>query len=220
MERRVAVTGLGIISPVGNDVQTYWDSLVSGKCGIDVIRSFPLDDLPVKVAGEVKDFEPSAYGIEPAFARKQDRFTLFAVAAAAQAMSQSGLKASDEDGNILIGPADQIAVDDGGIVRPLAHHTAGGEGIGLALVLGDGVVVHHGIHIAAGHQKAQPRIAQRIDGLGILPIRLGDDADGIAVAFQNAADDGVTERGVIHIGVTDHIHKVAAGPTALFHILF
>ena len=58
MERRVAVTGLGIISPVGNDVQTYWDSLVSGKCGIDVIRSFPLDDLPVKVAGEVKDFEP------------------------------------------------------------------------------------------------------------------------------------------------------------------
>ena len=100
MERRVAVTGLGIISPVGNDVQTYWDSLVSGKCGIDVIRSFPLDDLPVKVAGEVKDFEPSAYGIEPAFARKQDRFTLFAVAAAAQAMSQSGLKASDEDGNI------------------------------------------------------------------------------------------------------------------------
>ena len=100
MERRVAVTGLGIISPVGNDVQTYWDSLVSGKCGIDVIRSFPLDDLPVKVAGEVKDFEPSAYGIEPAFARKQDRFTLFAVAAAAQAMSQSGLKSSDEDGNI------------------------------------------------------------------------------------------------------------------------
>lgn len=100
MERRVAVTGLGIISPVGNDVHTYWDSLVSGKCGIDVIRSFPLDDLPVKVAGEVKDFEPSAYGIEPAFARKQDRFTLFAVAAAAQAMSQSGLKASDEDGNI------------------------------------------------------------------------------------------------------------------------
>ena len=100
MERRVAVTGLGIISPVGNDVQTYWDSLVSGKCGIDVIRSFPLDDLPVKVAGEVKDFEPSAYGIEPALARKQDRFTLFAVAAAAQAMSQSGLKASDEDGNI------------------------------------------------------------------------------------------------------------------------
>ena len=100
MDRRVAVTGLGVISPVGNDVQTYWDSLVSGKCGIDIIRSFPSDDLPVKVAGEVKDFDPSAYGIEPSFARKQDRFTLFAVAAAAQAMQQSGLKASEDDGNI------------------------------------------------------------------------------------------------------------------------
>ena len=100
MDRRVVVTGTGVISPVGNDVQTYWDSLVTGKCGIDTIKAFPVDDLPSKVAGEVKDFDPAAYGIEPAFARKQDRFTLFAVAAAAQAMQQSGLKASAEDGNI------------------------------------------------------------------------------------------------------------------------
>ena len=100
MNRRVVVTGLGVISPIGNDVQTYWDSLVSGKCGIDTITAFPVDDLPSKVAGEVKDFDPAAYGIEPPFARKQDRFTLFAVAAAAQAMQQSGLKACDEEGNI------------------------------------------------------------------------------------------------------------------------
>lgn len=100
MNRRVVVTGLGVISPVGNDVQTYWDSLVSGKCGIDTIKAFPVDNLPAKVAGEVKEFNPADYGIEPAFARRQDRFTLFAVAAANQAMQQSGLKASDEDGNI------------------------------------------------------------------------------------------------------------------------
>jgi 3-oxoacyl-[acyl-carrier-protein] synthase II len=100
MNRRVVVTGLGVVSPVGNDVQTYWDSLVSGKCGIDTIKAFPVDNLPAKVAGEVKDFNPADHGIEPAFARKQDRFTLFAVAAANQAMQQSGLKASDEDGNI------------------------------------------------------------------------------------------------------------------------
>ena len=84
---------------MGNDVQTYWDSLVSGKCGIDTIKAFPVEDLPAKVAGEVKDFDSSAYGIEPAFARKQDRFTLFAVAAASQAMQQSGLSAA-EGGNI------------------------------------------------------------------------------------------------------------------------
>ena len=99
MGKRVVVTGLGVISPVGNDVQTYWESLVSGKCGIDVIKSIPTEGLPSKVAGEVKDFNPADYGIEPAFARKQDRFTLFAVAAAQQAMTQAGLSAS-EGGNI------------------------------------------------------------------------------------------------------------------------
>ena len=99
MDRRVVVTGTGIISPIGNDVKTYWKNLLDGVCGIDFIESIPTDDLPVKIAGEVKDFNPSDFGIEPAFARKQDRFTLFAVAAAYQAMQESGLSA-EEDGNI------------------------------------------------------------------------------------------------------------------------
>ena len=99
MDRRVVVTGTGIISPIGNDVKTYWKNLLDGVCGIDFIESIPTDDLPVKIAGEVKDFNPSDFGIEPAFARKQDRFTLFAVAAAYQAMQESGLSAA-EDGSI------------------------------------------------------------------------------------------------------------------------
>lgn len=99
MNRRVVVTGTGIISPVGNDVETYWKNLLDGVCGIDFIQSIPTDDLPVKIAGEVKDFVPADYGIEPSFARKQDRFTVFAVAAAKQAMDESGL-ISSEDGNI------------------------------------------------------------------------------------------------------------------------
>lgn len=99
MNRRVVVTGTGVITPVGNDVETYWKNLLDGVCGIDFIKAFPTDDLPVKVAGEVKDFNPAEYGIETPFARKQDKFTLFAVAAAWQAMNESGLK-SGEDGNI------------------------------------------------------------------------------------------------------------------------
>ena len=99
MKRRVVVTGTGVITPVGNDVNTYWKNLLEGVCGIDFIQSFPTDDLPVKIAGEVKDFNPAEYGIEAPFARKQDKFTLFAVAAAWQAMNESGLK-SGEDGNI------------------------------------------------------------------------------------------------------------------------
>lgn len=98
--RRVVVTGTGVVSPIGNDVCAYWENLLAGVCGIDTIKSIPVDDLPVKVAGEVKDFDPSAYGIEPQFVRKQDRFTVFAVAAARQAMDESGLSTAEEGGNI------------------------------------------------------------------------------------------------------------------------
>lgn len=99
MNKRVVVTGMGVITPVGNDVQTYWKNLLDGVCGIDFITSIPTDDLPVKIAGEVKDFNPADYGIEPPFARKQDKFTIYATAAAWQAVNESGLDAS-EDGNI------------------------------------------------------------------------------------------------------------------------
>lgn len=97
--KRVVITGTGVISPVGNDVKTYWKNLLDGVCGIDYIKSIPTDDLPVKIAGEVKDFNPLDYGIEPPFARKQDKFTLYAVAAAWQAVKESGLDAG-EGGNI------------------------------------------------------------------------------------------------------------------------
>ena len=90
---------MGVISPVGNDVNTYWNNLLDGVCGIDYIQSVPTDDLPVKIAGEVKDFNPADYQIETPFARKQDKFTIYAVAAAWQAVKQSGLD-SNEGGNI------------------------------------------------------------------------------------------------------------------------
>lgn len=99
MNRRVVVTGTGVISPVGNDTQTFWKNILDGVCGIDFITSIPTDDLPVRIAGEVKDFTPADYGIETPFARKQDKFTLYAVAAAWQAMNESGLSAA-ENGNI------------------------------------------------------------------------------------------------------------------------
>ena len=101
MDKRVVITGMGAITPVGNSVAELWESLVNGVCGIGLITEFPTDDLPAKVAGEVKNFNPADYGIEPAFARKQDKFSVFAVAAASEAIKQSGLVASDgEDGNI------------------------------------------------------------------------------------------------------------------------
>ena len=113
MNRRVVVTGTGVISPVGNDTETYWKNLLDGVCGIDFIRSIPTDDLPAKIAGEVKDFVPADYGIEPPFARKQDMFTLYAVAAAWQAVRQSGLDAGE-----------------GGTIDPFRFGVSVGSGIG------------------------------------------------------------------------------------------
>jgi 3-oxoacyl-[acyl-carrier-protein] synthase II len=97
--RRVVVTGLGVVSPVGNNVDTFWKNLCDGVCGLDFIKSFPTEDLQSKIAGEIKDFNPSDYDMPNPFVRKQDKFTLYAMAAAWQAMRQSGLNAG-EDGNI------------------------------------------------------------------------------------------------------------------------
>lgn len=97
--KRVVVTGTGVITPVGNNVEIFWKNLLDGVCGIDMIKSVPTDELPVKVAGEVKDFNPADYEIPTPFARKQDRYTIFAAAAAWQAVKESGLDSSEE-GNI------------------------------------------------------------------------------------------------------------------------
>ena len=95
MEKRVAVCGMDVISPVGNTVPEFWDSLVNGRNGISLIKDMDLQDLPVKVSADVKGFSPADYGIEAPLARKQDLFTLYALAASIQAVSQSGLKSGE-----------------------------------------------------------------------------------------------------------------------------
>ncbi|MBR1887839.1 MAG: beta-ketoacyl-ACP synthase II [Bacteroidales bacterium] len=91
MDRRVVVTGMGVISSVGQDVDTFWKNLISGYCGIDYVEEFK--DMPVTFAGKVKNFDAEKYEMEKPFIRKQDNFTLYAMAAAWQAMKQSGLEA-------------------------------------------------------------------------------------------------------------------------------
>ena len=95
MENRVVITGLGVVSPVGNNVTDFWNSLVDGKCGIDLIKGFEEYELPVSVAGQVKDFNPEADGLERNDIRRNDKFCIFALAAAAQAMTDSGLKSGE-----------------------------------------------------------------------------------------------------------------------------
>ena len=95
MDRRVAVTGLGVISCIGNDVKTFWDNLIKGVCGIDFITEFPTEGLAVKIGGMIRNFDPEAYGMDKPFIRKQDPFTIFAMASAFQAMQDAGLVAGE-----------------------------------------------------------------------------------------------------------------------------
>jgi 3-oxoacyl-[acyl-carrier-protein] synthase II len=91
---------MGIISPLGNDVNTFWKNLVAGVCGIEYIDDFPTESLPVRIAGKIKDFHPEEYGMDKPFIRKQDLFTQYGMAAAYQAMNDSGLQSQGEDANI------------------------------------------------------------------------------------------------------------------------
>lgn len=89
--RRVVITGLGCVTPIGNDVPTFWESLKNGKCGIGPITHFDTTDYKAKVAGEVKGFDPLQY-MEKSEIRKFDVFCWYAMAAATQAVEESGIK--------------------------------------------------------------------------------------------------------------------------------
>jgi len=92
--RRVAVTGLGAVTPIGNDVRSTWEAAVAGRSGIDWIRSFDPGDSPVRVAAEVKDFDPADVA-SPKEVRKLERNVLLSLGAAREAMGDAGLNGFD-----------------------------------------------------------------------------------------------------------------------------
>ncbi|EGO89235.1 beta-ketoacyl-ACP synthase II [Clostridium botulinum C] len=96
MKNRVVITGIGAITPIGNDANTFWNSIKDGKCGIDKITAFDTTDYKAKLAAEVKDFEVTNY-IDKREARRLDKFCHFALAAADEAMRDSGLNEDNVD---------------------------------------------------------------------------------------------------------------------------
>ncbi|KAB8139169.1 beta-ketoacyl-ACP synthase II [Gracilibacillus oryzae] len=94
-KNRVVITGLGAITPLGNDVDTFWDKLKTGQSGIDYVTKVNKDEFPAKVAGEVKDFDPTAY-MEKKESKRMDLFTQYAVAAAKMAVEDAKLEITDE----------------------------------------------------------------------------------------------------------------------------
>ncbi|HZP45622.1 MAG TPA: beta-ketoacyl-ACP synthase II [Candidatus Binataceae bacterium] len=105
VDRRVVVTGVGLVTPLGTGVEKNWEALMAGRSGIGLITRFNTDDFPTRIAGEVRDFDPLEW-IEKKDARKMDLFIQFAMATAEQAMRQSQLKIDDSNAErvgVLIG---------------------------------------------------------------------------------------------------------------------
>ena len=88
MNRRVVITGMGVISPIGNTIAEFWEALCAGKSGIETITRFDITDFSTKIAGCVDDFDPEDY-MERRAARRMDRFTQFAMAATHMAMEEA-----------------------------------------------------------------------------------------------------------------------------------
>lgn len=95
-ERRVVITGMGALTPIGNNVDAFWAGLMEGRSGIDWITLFDYSAYPVKVDGEVKDFDPTAF-MDRKDARRMARFSQLSVAAASMAIADSGLNVGNED---------------------------------------------------------------------------------------------------------------------------
>ncbi|MHC1685013.1 MAG: beta-ketoacyl-ACP synthase II [Clostridiaceae bacterium] len=90
MSRRVVITGMGAVTPLGNDVQSFWNGIKEGKCGIDVIKNFDPSEYKARLAAEVKDFEPEKY-IDKKEVKRMDKYCQFAIAATDEAMKDSNL---------------------------------------------------------------------------------------------------------------------------------
>lgn len=129
--RRVVVTGLGAISPVGNTVPEAWDNLVNGRSGVGEITRFDASAFPVRIAGEVKGFDVAAY-LSPKEARRMDVFIHYGLAAGIQAFRDSGLEVTEENSS-------RIGVNIG-------------SGIGGLPMIED----THSAFMEAGHRKISP----------------------------------------------------------------
>jgi 3-oxoacyl-[acyl-carrier-protein] synthase II len=90
MKNRVVITGMGAVTPIGNDVNSFWDNIKEGTCGIDVIKSFDISDYKCKLGAEVKDFDVTV-ALDKREARKMDKYCQYAMVAADEAIKNSGL---------------------------------------------------------------------------------------------------------------------------------
>ncbi|MGM0369142.1 MAG: beta-ketoacyl-ACP synthase II [Bacillota bacterium] len=106
MSKRVVVTGMGVVSPVGNSLDQFWSSLIAGKSGVSAVSHFDPEGISSKVAAEVDDFSPTDFGLDRKDARRMDKYAQFAVAVSNMAVEDSGLEITEDNAErvgVLVG---------------------------------------------------------------------------------------------------------------------
>lgn len=168
--KRVVITGMGAITPLGNDTKTFWKGLKEGKCGIDVITKFDPSGFKAKLAAEVKDFDPLLY-MDKGEVRKSDLFVQYAVSAASQAVADSGI-------------AENISPDRFGVYF--------GSGIGGF----DTFVNEHNNLLNRGPARVSPMfIPKMIVNMGAGNIAIKFNAKGPCISVSTACATGTTAIG-------------------------
>ena len=120
-KRRVVITGLGAVTPVGNDIPAFWAAIQEGKCGVAPITLYDTENNKCKLAAEVKDFQPEQF-LDKKELRHMDRFTQFALVAAREAMQDSGLNMEQEDATRC---GTVVSSGIGGIATTAEEHSKG-----------------------------------------------------------------------------------------------
>jgi len=143
-DRRVVVTGMGVVTPLGNDLNTFWENLTAGACGIDKITNFDTSTFDTKIAGEVKNFDPTPAFPTPKEIRRTDRYSQFGVYAAWSALKDSGLDLDQEN-------RDEIGVILGSGIGGLTTTT---EQLSILLARGPGRVSPFTIPMLIGNMAS------------------------------------------------------------------
>ena len=193
--RRVAVTGLGAVTPIGNDAPSTWRAALAGESGIDFIRSFDASGYPVRIAAEVKDFDPTGVA-SPKEVRKLDRNVLLALAAAREAVSDARLDGFD----------------------PARVGIVFGSAIGGFL----GIMEQHDVLRERGHERVSPNFLQNVlvdSASGQLAISLGIRGPNYAIVSACATGSHAVGEGAELVRRGDVDAVLAGGTEACMHPL-
>ncbi|HEV8250765.1 MAG TPA: beta-ketoacyl-ACP synthase II [Gaiellaceae bacterium] len=193
--RRVVVTGLGAVTPIGNDAPSTWRAAVAGESGIDFIRAFDANGFAVKVAAEVKDFDPSGVA-SPKEVRKLDRYVLLSLAAGVEAVEDAGLRDFD----------------------PARVGIVFGSAIGGFL----GIMEQHDVLLERGHERVSPNFLPNVlvdSASGQLAISLGIRGPNYAIVSACATGSHAVGEAAELIKRGDVDAVLAGGAEACMHPL-